>query len=98
MQSFVYIKQDEEMNSAGKDQEPVSTGAREPWLHIIKDSAFIYAKTGTLSNNCSLSGYLITRKWETAHLSVLTNNYPIGATPVRGRAVERFFIRHPRKY
>lgn len=53
------------------------------------EAGFIYAKTGTLSNNCALSGYLITKKNKLLVFSVLVNNYPTGATPVR-RAVERF--------
>ncbi len=54
-----------------------------------QDSGFIYAKTGTLSNNCALSGYLITRKGKFLIFSVLVNNYQSAATPVR-RAVEKF--------
>ncbi|MBL7728580.1 MAG: D-alanyl-D-alanine carboxypeptidase [Dinghuibacter sp.] len=49
----------------------------------------IFAKTGTLSNHCALSGYLITRKGKLLIFSVLTSSYPGSATPVR-RAVERF--------
>jgi len=56
-----------------------------------KDSGFIYAKTGTLSNNCALSGYLITQKGKLLIFSVLANNYITGATPVR-RAVEKFLL------
>lgn len=54
-----------------------------------KDSGFIYAKTGTLSNNCALSGFLVTNKGKLLIFSILANNYISGATPVR-RAVERF--------
>jgi serine-type D-Ala-D-Ala carboxypeptidase/endopeptidase (penicillin-binding protein 4) len=54
-----------------------------------KNSGFIYAKTGTLSNNCALSGYLITNKGKLLIFSVLANNYITGATPVR-KAVEQF--------
>ena len=54
-----------------------------------KDSSFIYAKTGTLSNNCALSGYLISKKGKFLIFSILVNNYQSGATPVR-RAVEKF--------
>ena len=53
-----------------------------------KDSSFIYAKTGTLSNNCALSGYLITKKNKQLIFSVLVNNYQTPAAPVR-RAVEK---------
>ncbi len=56
-----------------------------------KDSGFIYAKTGTLSNNCALSGVLITRKGKLLIFSVLANSYITGATPVR-KAVERFLL------
>jgi serine-type D-Ala-D-Ala carboxypeptidase/endopeptidase (penicillin-binding protein 4) len=56
-----------------------------------KDSGFIYAKTGTLSNNCALSGFLITKKGKVLIFSVLANNYTTGATPVR-RAVEQFLL------
>jgi serine-type D-Ala-D-Ala carboxypeptidase/endopeptidase (penicillin-binding protein 4) len=49
----------------------------------------IFAKTGTLSNNCALSGYLITNKGRLLIFSVLNNNYITGATPIR-KAVEKF--------
>jgi serine-type D-Ala-D-Ala carboxypeptidase/endopeptidase (penicillin-binding protein 4) len=54
-----------------------------------KDSGYIFAKTGTLSNNCALSGYLITKKGKLLIFSILTNHYITGATPVR-KAVEKF--------
>lgn len=57
----------------------------------------IFAKTGTLSNNCALSGYLLTKKGNWLIFSVLANNYPSGATPVR-RAVERFLTAIQRQY
>jgi serine-type D-Ala-D-Ala carboxypeptidase/endopeptidase (penicillin-binding protein 4) len=49
----------------------------------------IFAKTGTLSNNCALSGFLITKKGKLYIFSILANNYQAGATPVR-RAVEKW--------
>lgn len=54
-----------------------------------KDTGFIFAKTGTLNNNCALSGYLITKKNKLYIFSILANNYIGGATPIR-RAVEKF--------
>ncbi len=57
--------------------------------YYTRDAAFIYAKTGTLSNNCSLSGFLITKRNKVLVFSIMANNYITGATPVR-RAVERF--------
>ncbi|MGF2413722.1 MAG: D-alanyl-D-alanine carboxypeptidase, partial [Ferruginibacter sp.] len=62
-----------------------------------KDAGFIYAKTGTLSNNCALSGYLITGKGKLLIFSVLANNYITGATPIR-RAVEQFLQGIREKY
>jgi D-alanyl-D-alanine carboxypeptidase/D-alanyl-D-alanine-endopeptidase (penicillin-binding protein 4) len=54
-----------------------------------KDAGSIFAKTGTLSNNCALSGYLLTKKGKWLVFSVLANNYITAATPIR-RAVESF--------
>ncbi len=57
--------------------------------YFTQDTGYIYAKTGTLSNNCSLSGFLITKRNKILVFSIMANNYITGATPVR-RAVERF--------
>ena len=51
----------------------------------------IFAKTGTISNNFSLSGYLITKTNKRLAFSVMANNYIGGATPVR-RAIEEFLL------
>ncbi len=53
------------------------------------EAGFIFAKTGTLSNNCAISGYLITKKNKLLIFSILANNYQTNATPVR-KAVEGF--------
>jgi serine-type D-Ala-D-Ala carboxypeptidase/endopeptidase (penicillin-binding protein 4) len=62
-----------------------------------KDAGFIFAKTGTLSNNCAISGYLITKKGKLLIFSILANNYITGATPVR-KAVEQFLQQLREKY
>lgn len=54
-----------------------------------KDSSFIFAKTGTLSNHVALSGYLITRENKLLIFSVLVNDHLAGTAAVR-RAVEKF--------
>jgi serine-type D-Ala-D-Ala carboxypeptidase/endopeptidase (penicillin-binding protein 4) len=52
-------------------------------------SGKIYAKTGSLSNNVALSGYLITKAGNTLTFSVLVSNYTGSGTNIR-RAVEKF--------
>lgn len=54
-----------------------------------KEAGYIFAKTGTLNNNCALSGYLYTKKNKLYIFSILANNYVGGATPIR-KAVEKF--------
>ena len=76
----------------------LATGGEGTLRSFYKDEAgFIYAKTGTLSNNCALSGYLITKKNKVLVFSILANNYQTSATPVR-RAVEKFLKGLREKY
>ncbi len=92
-QSFVYIL-NKTKNEFGWDRikNILPTGGTGTLsAYYKKDSGFIYAKTGTLSNNCALSGYLITKKGTLLIFSVLANNYITGATPVR-KAVEKFLL------
>jgi len=98
-QSFVYIL-NKTKNEFGWDRQKniLATGGTGTLANYFKDaSGFIYAKTGTLSNNCALSGFLITKKGKLLIFSVLTNNYITGATPVR-RAVEKFLLGIREKY
>jgi D-alanyl-D-alanine carboxypeptidase/D-alanyl-D-alanine-endopeptidase (penicillin-binding protein 4) len=98
-QSFVYIlnKTKNEFGLARLKKILPTGGTGTLSAYFKKDSGFIYAKTGTLSNNCSLSGFLITQKGKLLIFSVLTNNYMAGATPVR-KAVEKFLLDIRKKY
>ncbi|HQW85317.1 MAG TPA: D-alanyl-D-alanine carboxypeptidase, partial [Ferruginibacter sp.] len=98
-QSFVFIL-NKMKNEFGwnRIKNILATGGTGTLLNYYKkDSSFIYAKTGTLSNNCALSGYLITKKGKFLIFSVLVNNYQSGSTPVR-RAVEKFIEGIREKY
>ncbi|MFY7899623.1 MAG: D-alanyl-D-alanine carboxypeptidase/D-alanyl-D-alanine endopeptidase [Chitinophagaceae bacterium] len=57
----------------------------------------IFAKTGTLSGQVALSGYLITKKQQTLVFSILVNNHQTSATTVR-RSVEAFVNELYEKY
>ena len=50
---------------------------------------FIYAKTGSMSNNVSLSGYLYTKQNKLLLFSVMINNYT-GSGRAGRKAIERF--------
>lgn len=57
--------------------------------YYLMDKGFIYAKTGSMSNNVSLSGYLISKKNKLLLFSVMINNYDGGGRAGR-RAIEKF--------
>ena len=61
------------------------------------DSSFIYAKTGSLSNQIALSGFLITKKNKLLVFSILTNNAIGDGWKVR-RAYEHFLKGIREKY
>jgi D-alanyl-D-alanine carboxypeptidase/D-alanyl-D-alanine-endopeptidase (penicillin-binding protein 4) len=44
---------------------------------------YIYGKTGTLSNNHCLSGYLITKRKKTLIFSFMNNNHPASSSTIR---------------
>jgi D-alanyl-D-alanine carboxypeptidase/D-alanyl-D-alanine-endopeptidase (penicillin-binding protein 4) len=98
-QSFVYIL-DKMKKEFGFERMKgiLPTGGKGTLAsYYKKDAGFIYAKTGTLSNNCAISGYLITKKGKLLIFSILANNYITGATPVR-KAVEQFLQQLREKY
>lgn len=90
-QSFVYIL-DKLKNEFGWDRlkNILPTGGKGTLKsYYLKESGFIYAKTGTLSNHCALSGFLITNKGKLLIFSILADHYQTGATPIR-KATELF--------
>jgi D-alanyl-D-alanine carboxypeptidase/D-alanyl-D-alanine-endopeptidase (penicillin-binding protein 4) len=65
--------------------------------YFMADSSFIYAKTGSMSNNVSISGFLETKKGKLLIFSMLNNNFMGSATLVR-RKVEAFLACIREKY
>jgi D-alanyl-D-alanine carboxypeptidase/D-alanyl-D-alanine-endopeptidase (penicillin-binding protein 4) len=62
-----------------------------------KDSGYIFAKTGTLSNHIALSGFLVTRTGKLLIFSILPGNFISSATPVR-KAMEKFLSNIRQRY
>jgi D-alanyl-D-alanine carboxypeptidase/D-alanyl-D-alanine-endopeptidase (penicillin-binding protein 4) len=48
------------------------------------DQPYIYGKSGTLSNNHNLSGFIVTKKGRILIFSFMNNNHPASSTTVRG--------------
>ena len=98
-EDFVYIlnklKNDFGLERIKKVLPTGGTGTLKRYFN--SDSNFIYAKTGTLSNQVALSGFLITRKNKLLIFSILNNNYE-GSTVAVRRKVEKFLQQIRKKY
>lgn len=57
--------------------------------YYLNDAGYIFAKTGSMSNNCSISGYLLTKKKQLLIFSILNNHFIGESGPVK-RSVEKF--------
>ena len=69
-----------------------SGGTGTLYNYYRSDTAYLYAKTGTLSGVVALSGFLQTDQGKQLAFSVLVNNHQASASDVR-RAVEQFLLR-----
>jgi D-alanyl-D-alanine carboxypeptidase/D-alanyl-D-alanine-endopeptidase (penicillin-binding protein 4) len=90
-QSFVYIL-DKLKNDFGFERmkKILPTGGQGSLKnYYINDKGFIYAKTGSHSNQLSLSGYLIAKNNKLYIFSILLNNY-MGDSKAARKSIERF--------
>ena len=52
------------------------------------ETAYVYAKSGTLSNNYNLSGYLITKKGTLLIFSYMNNHYKLTNSQIKAQIQE----------
>lgn len=97
--SFVYILEKMKNEFGMERLKTILPTGGEGSLSNLYESAkgFIFAKSGTLSNNSALSGYLYTEKGRLLIFSILINHYPGKSAPVR-HATEKFLLRIRKKF
>ena len=59
------------------------SGTIEDWYAGPENVPYVFAKTGTLSNNHTLSGYIKTRKGKTLIFSLMANHYTVSTSQIR---------------
>ena len=76
----------------------LATGGKNGTLkNLYKDKEpYVYGKTGTLSNNHTLSGYVLTREGRVLIFSMMNNNYIVPTSEVRTRMEKILFTIHQR--
>jgi D-alanyl-D-alanine carboxypeptidase/D-alanyl-D-alanine-endopeptidase (penicillin-binding protein 4) len=61
------------------------SGTLKGYFPDIDNTPYVHAKTGTLSNNYNLSGYLVTRSGKLLIFSFMNNHYRTSSTAVKQR-------------
>lgn len=62
---------------------PAGKQAMNLQKNLNTEEPFLFAKTGTLSNNFNLSGYMITKSGKTLIFSFMNNNYIIAGSTIK---------------